>query len=165
MRVKLLRLGRALDCFSLSMVCSHTCLCGANHRHHHPAVVGDDDGFGDEDAEGVERSALIGADQMVKLREMFEGGNKTLAFHLEPKTVVLKVSMHCGGCARKVEKHIAKMEGVTSFQVDLETKKVVVVGDITPFEVLESVSKVKFAELWIQEEEMLARVAAGAALQ
>lgn len=25
--------------------------------------------------------------------------------------VVLRVSMHCNGCARKVEKHISKMEG------------------------------------------------------
>ncbi|RWW11164.1 hypothetical protein BHE74_00038885 [Ensete ventricosum] len=89
--------------------------------------------------------------------------------------------MHCNGCARKIEKHISKMEGmdefccylivykrkealnhhdlphslgslsvgVSSFKVDLENKKVVVVGDITPFEVLESVSKVKFAELWL----------------
>lgn len=40
--------------------------------------------------------------------------------------------------------------GVTSYQVDLETKMVVVRGDIVPFEVLESVSKVKYAELWEQ---------------
>ena len=40
--------------------------------------------------------------------------------------------------------------GVTSFEVDLEKKKVVVVGDVTPYEVLASVSKVmKFAELWV----------------
>jgi hypothetical protein len=39
--------------------------------------------------------------------------------------------------------------GVTSFEVDLASKKVVVMGDVTPFEVLESVSKVaKFAQLW-----------------
>ncbi|KAG1346254.1 putative heavy metal-associated isoprenylated plant protein 18 [Cocos nucifera] len=44
------------------------------------------------------------------------------------------------------------MEGVTSFEVDLENKKVVVMGDITPLEVLESVSKVKFAELWVARE-------------
>ena len=38
--------------------------------------------------------------------------------------------------------------GVSSFEVDLENKKVVVTGDITPYEVLRSVSKVmKFAEL------------------
>lgn len=93
------------------------------------------------------------------------------------QTVVLKVSMHCYGCAKKVEKHVSKIEGtnmkfrnfnlhvdpsmisyevdrcmyaagVTSFQVDLENKKVIVIGDITPYEVLQSVSKVKFAELW-----------------
>lgn len=40
--------------------------------------------------------------------------------------------------------------GVTSFEVDLESKKVVVIGDITPYEVLASISKVmKFAELWV----------------
>lgn len=39
--------------------------------------------------------------------------------------------------------------GVSSCEVDLESNKVVVIGDITPFEVLNSVSKVKFAELWV----------------
>ena len=38
--------------------------------------------------------------------------------------------------------------GVTSYKVDLESKRVVVIGDILPFEVLDSVSKVKNAELW-----------------
>jgi hypothetical protein len=43
---------------------------------------------------------------------------------------------------------------VTSFDVDLEKKKVVVVGDVTPYEVLASVSKVmRFAELWVAEEQ------------
>lgn len=37
--------------------------------------------------------------------------------------------------------------GVSSYKVDLETKMVVVMGDILPFEVLESVSKVKNAEI------------------
>src|SRR4051812_46681594 len=40
--------------------------------------------------------------------------------------------------------------GVSSFEVDLENKKVVVTGDVTPYEVLVSVSKVmKFAELLV----------------
>ncbi|KAL1559949.1 Heavy metal transport/detoxification superfamily protein [Salvia divinorum] len=34
----------------------------------------------------------------------------TLAFQLKPKMVVMKVSMHCNGCAKKVEKHISKLE-------------------------------------------------------
>lgn len=101
--------------------------------------------------------------------------------------------MHCNGCARKVEKHISKMEGmskcpipsllyiqtgfvthrsrmlmclfsvvsnkflvfriftitgVTSYKVDLESKMVVVIGDVLPDEVVQSVSKVKNAEIW-----------------
>lgn len=43
---------------------------------------------------------------------------------------------------------------MTSFEVDLEKKKVVVIGDITAYEVLESVSKVmKFAELWVAPQQ------------
>ncbi|MQL88700.1 hypothetical protein Taro_021267 [Colocasia esculenta] len=124
-------LSRVLGCLSLPSCCS-TSMC--------MRTLEEEDGF--------ERKALMASDEMIKLREIFEG-NKTLAFHLEPKTVVLRVSMHCHGCAKKVGKHISKMEGVTSFEVDLESKKVVVMGDITPFEVLESVSKVKSSELWI----------------
>ncbi|KZV27451.1 hypothetical protein F511_02560 [Dorcoceras hygrometricum] len=83
----------------------------------------------------------------LKLKDVLSAA-PTLAFQLKPKIVVMKVSMHCNGCARKVEKHISKLEGVISYQVDLETKMVVVSGDIVPFEVLESVSKVKNAQIW-----------------
>lgn len=38
--------------------------------------------------------------------------------------------------------------GVSSYKVDLNTKMVVVIGDIIPLEVLQSVSKVKNAQLW-----------------
>ncbi|XP_078432689.1 uncharacterized protein LOC144704227 [Wolffia australiana] len=64
------------------------------------------------------------------------------------QVVVLRVSLHCQGCAGKVKKHISKMEGVTSFSVDLEAKRVTVKGHVSPERVLESVSKVKKAELW-----------------
>ena len=37
--------------------------------------------------------------------------------------------------------------GVTSFSIDLESKKVTVMGHVSPAGVLESVSKVKKAEL------------------
>nr|GME03376.1 protein SODIUM POTASSIUM ROOT DEFECTIVE 2 [Ipomoea batatas] len=87
------------------------------------------------------------AGQVVKLKDVV-AGPPTLAFHLKPKTVVLRVSMHCKSCAKKVEKHISKMEGVSSYQIDMETKMVVVIGDVVPFEVLDSVSKVKNAQLW-----------------
>ncbi|XP_077211763.1 heavy metal-associated isoprenylated plant protein 45-like [Tasmannia lanceolata] len=128
-----LSLGRVLDCFCLSACSNSSCFCMNSL----------------DTQDDIERKALIGseASQMVRIRDVVSG-NQTLAFQLKPKMVVLRVSMHCNGCAKKVEKHISKMEGVTSFEVDLESKKVVVIGDILPFEVLECVSKVKNAELW-----------------
>ncbi|XP_076955318.1 uncharacterized protein LOC143630083 [Bidens hawaiensis] len=61
--------------------------------------------------------------------------------------VVLRVSLHCRGCEKKMRKHLSKMEGVTSFSIDFMAKTVTVVGDITPLAVLMSVSKVKNAKL------------------
>ncbi|XP_074579043.1 uncharacterized protein LOC141835499 [Curcuma longa] len=64
------------------------------------------------------------------------------------QVVVMRVSIHCQGCAGKVRKHISKMEGVTSFSIDLESKRVTVMGHVSPVGVLESISKVKKAEFW-----------------
>ncbi|PWA64314.1 Heavy metal-associated domain, HMA [Artemisia annua] len=64
------------------------------------------------------------------------------------EVVVMRVSIHCQGCAGKVKKHLSKMEGVTSFSIDLESKRVTVMGHVSPLAVLESMSKVKKAELW-----------------
>ncbi|PRQ33873.1 putative heavy metal-associated domain, HMA [Rosa chinensis] len=64
------------------------------------------------------------------------------------QVVVLRVSVHCKGCEEKLRKHLSKMEGVASFSIDLPTKKVTVIGDVTPLGVLASVSKVKKAQLW-----------------
>lgn len=66
----------------------------------------------------------------------------------DDQVVVLRVSIHCKGCEGKVRKHISKMEGVTSYTIDIATKKVTVVGKVTPSGVVESISKVKFAQLW-----------------
>ncbi|CAA0822025.1 Chloroplast-targeted copper chaperone protein [Striga hermonthica] len=68
------------------------------------------------------------------------------------QVVVMRVSIHCQGCAGKVKKHLSKMEGVTSFSIDLESKRVTVMGHVSPSGVLESISKVKKAELWINGE-------------
>ncbi|XP_059433024.1 protein SODIUM POTASSIUM ROOT DEFECTIVE 2 [Corylus avellana] len=127
-----LSFGRVLDCLCLSS-CSSSCFCMNTM----------------ENQDEFERRPLIASDkgQLLRLKDVVSG-NQTLAFQLKPKMVTLRVSMHCHGCARKVEKHISKMEGVTSYKVDLENKMVVVIGDILPFEVLESVSKVKNAEIW-----------------
>lgn len=63
------------------------------------------------------------------------------------QVVVLRVSLHCKGCERKMGKHISKMKGVRSFNIDFAAKKLTVVGDVTPLSVLASVSKVKKAQL------------------
>ncbi|KAI3675860.1 hypothetical protein L1987_85456 [Smallanthus sonchifolius] len=57
------------------------------------------------------------------------------------QVVEMRVSLHCQGCAGKVKKHLSKMEGVTSFSIDLETKRVTVMGHVSPVAVLESMSK------------------------
>ncbi|KAL6882024.1 hypothetical protein ACP4OV_011496 [Aristida adscensionis] len=103
----------------------------------------------EEDEDNNERNGLLRSqlDQVVPVAEVGEG-HKALAVHVEPKTVALKVSMHCHGCARKVEKQVSKLQGVVSFKVELENKKVTVVGNVDPVEVLESICKVmKRAEI------------------
>ncbi|KAE9620516.1 putative heavy metal-associated domain, HMA [Lupinus albus] len=67
----------------------------------------------------------------------------------EDQVVVLRVSFNCRACEGKVRKHISKMEGVTSFSIDRETKKVTIIGNVTPLGVVASVSKVKSAQLWL----------------
>ncbi|KAL6274664.1 hypothetical protein ACE6H2_025356 [Prunus campanulata] len=128
-----LSLGRVLDRFCLSSTGSSSCFCMNSM----------------ENEDEFERSPLVTGekDQFLRLKDVV-AGKQTLAFQLKPKMVMLRVSMHCNGCARKVEKHISKIEGVTSYKVDLESKMVVVIGDVLPREVLESVSKVKNAEIW-----------------
>ncbi|CAN4118991.1 unnamed protein product [Withania somnifera] len=64
------------------------------------------------------------------------------------QVVELRVSIHCKGCEGKVRKHISRMEGVKSFHIDLASKKVTVIGDVTPLGVLASISKVKNAQFW-----------------
>ncbi|QCD97854.1 copper chaperone [Vigna unguiculata] len=60
------------------------------------------------------------------------------------QVVVLRVSLHCKGCEGKVRKHLSRMRGVTSFNIDFAAKKVTVVGDVTPLSVLASISKLEF---------------------
>ncbi|KAJ4970396.1 hypothetical protein NE237_003495 [Protea cynaroides] len=68
--------------------------------------------------------------------------------HQVLQVVVLKVSLHCKACEGKVRKHISRMEGVTSFTIDFPTKKVTIIGDVTPAAVLASVSRIKSAQFW-----------------
>ncbi|XP_010532834.1 PREDICTED: uncharacterized protein LOC104808751 [Tarenaya hassleriana] len=124
---KLLKIGKVLDCLLLP---TNQCSCFCMNTL-------------DSEEDEFEKKPLI----PMTLKDVVSG-EQTLAFHLKPKVVELRVSMHCYGCAKKVEKHISKLDGVTWYKVELESKKVVVKGNILPFEVLESVCKVKNAQLW-----------------
>lgn len=64
-------------------------------------------------------------------------------------TVILKVAMMCTGCSGAVERVLGKMEGVQSFDVNLETQKVTVVGTVTHEEVVAKIAKTgKAVEPW-----------------
>lgn len=137
---KLKKMAKVFDCFTPSSCNSTSCFCINSME------------VQDEEDEFFDKQPLIATNnnkdnQLLTLKDVVNG-NQTLAFQLKPKMVTLRVSMHCKGCARKVEKHISKMEGVSSYTIDLETKMVIIIGDILPFEVVESVSKVKNAQLW-----------------
>lgn len=82
-------------------------------------------------------------------RHKLEDTNNNTSNLASFQVVVLRVSLHCQGCAGKLKKHLSKMEGVTSFSIDLETKRVTVMGHVSPTGVLESISKVKRAEFWV----------------
>eukprot|EP00200_Dunaliella_tertiolecta_P001853 CAMPEP_0202349056 /NCGR_PEP_ID=MMETSP1126-20121109/6708_1 /ASSEMBLY_ACC=CAM_ASM_000457 /TAXON_ID=3047 /ORGANISM="Dunaliella tertiolecta, Strain CCMP1320" /LENGTH=67 /DNA_ID=CAMNT_0048940805 /DNA_START=34 /DNA_END=237 /DNA_ORIENTATION=+ len=63
--------------------------------------------------------------------------------------VTLRVDMMCEGCVGAVKRVLGKLEGVESFDVNLEEKKVVVRGSATPEAVLEKVAKTgKKTEFW-----------------
>ncbi|KAI3423628.1 HMA domain-containing protein, partial [Psidium guajava] len=76
----------------------------------------------------------VGSDNSPSLKASYSARSRD-------QVVVLRVSLHCKGCESKVRKHLSKMEGVTSFSIDMETKKVTVKGDVTPLGVLASVSR------------------------
>ncbi|XP_004287080.1 PREDICTED: uncharacterized protein LOC101298054 isoform 1 [Fragaria vesca subsp. vesca] len=110
-----LSFGKVLDTLCLSSG-SSSCFCM---------------NYSEEIQDEFEKSPLIPGekDQFMRLKDVV-AGKQTLAFQLKPKMVMLRVSMHCNGCARKVEKHISKMEGMskslmhTGFSLQLETELV-----------------------------------------
>ncbi|XP_074581396.1 copper transport protein ATX1-like [Curcuma longa] len=68
------------------------------------------------------------------------------------ETVVLRVAMSCQGCVGAVKRVLTKMEGVESFDVDLQEQKVTVKGDVTPETVFQTVSKSgKKTSFWEEE--------------
>ncbi|KAL8090268.1 copper transport protein ATX1 [Apium graveolens] len=65
------------------------------------------------------------------------------------ETVVLKVGMSCQGCVGAVKRVLGKMEGVESFDIDIDQQKVTVKGNVQPDAVFQTVAKTgKKTEYW-----------------
>ncbi|MCO5586623.1 hypothetical protein L7F22_040564 [Adiantum nelumboides] len=58
-----------------------------------------------------------------------------------PQTVELKVAMTCQGCVGAVKRVLGKMEGVETYDIDLNAQKVTVKGNVKPEDVFATVSK------------------------
>ncbi|XP_076957886.1 heavy metal-associated isoprenylated plant protein 3-like [Bidens hawaiensis] len=56
-----------------------------------------------------------------------------------PVTVVLKLDLHCEGCAKKIKKSISQFEGVESVKADTASNKLTVVGKVDPTRIKERV--------------------------
>ncbi|XP_041008696.1 heavy metal-associated isoprenylated plant protein 35-like [Juglans microcarpa x Juglans regia] len=68
---------------------------------------------------------------------------------LKYQTWVLKVSLHCDGCKRKVKKVLQSIEGVFSITFDSQQYKVTVTGNVTVETLIKKLVKTgKRAEIW-----------------
>ncbi|XP_057805351.1 heavy metal-associated isoprenylated plant protein 6-like [Salvia miltiorrhiza] len=56
------------------------------------------------------------------------GGEKKVA----PMAVVLKMDLHCQGCAKKVRRSVRNLEGVETVKADCDAKKLTVTGNVDP---------------------------------
>lgn len=59
----------------------------------------------------------------------------------EVQTVILKVVLHCEGCARTVKRAVKRIPGMTAYDVDFPGQKVTVTGAIIPEDVYRHVSR------------------------
>ncbi|KAJ8492612.1 hypothetical protein OPV22_014333 [Ensete ventricosum] len=60
----------------------------------------------------------------------------------EPPEIVLKVDMHCEGCARKVERSLRRYEGVEDVKTDCKSRTVVIKGKAAdPAKICERIQK------------------------
>ncbi|KAI3810524.1 hypothetical protein L1987_20141 [Smallanthus sonchifolius] len=68
---------------------------------------------------------------------------------LKHKTCVLRVSIHCEGCKRKVNKLLQSFPGVHDILIDRQQQRVLVTGDVSPESLIRKLVKSgKHAELW-----------------
>ncbi|XP_078181355.1 heavy metal-associated isoprenylated plant protein 45-like [Carex rostrata] len=66
--------------------------------------------------------------------------------------VELKVGMHCDKCIKAIKKAIKKIDEMESYQVDSETNKITVTGNITTEEVIKALQKVGKTASSVSEE-------------
>ncbi|KAJ4819836.1 Heavy metal transport/detoxification superfamily protein [Rhynchospora pubera] len=78
---------------------------------------------------------------------------ETSQFTLTSMAVVeLKVGMHCDKCIKSIKKAIKKIDEMESYQLDSETNKITVTGNITTEEVVKALQKIgKSATSWSEE--------------
>ncbi|KAL3628482.1 hypothetical protein CASFOL_027528 [Castilleja foliolosa] len=73
-------------------------------------------------------------------KKAVEGGEKKAATAVEgggkkdegPITAVLKLDLHCEGCAKKVKRAVSHFEGVEKVKADCESNKLTVTGNVDP---------------------------------
>ncbi|XP_043711914.1 heavy metal-associated isoprenylated plant protein 36-like [Telopea speciosissima] len=73
---------------------------------------------------------------------------------LKYQTWVLKVSIHCEGCKRKVKKVLQGVEGVYTTMIDSPQQKVTVTGNVNAETLFGKLLKtMKHVELWPEKAE------------
>lgn len=73
---------------------------------------------------------------------------------LQYKIWVLKVSIHCEGCKKKVKKVLQSIEGVYQIEIDSKQHKVTVIGNVDGDTLVKKLAKTgKNAELWPENSE------------
>ncbi|KAJ0014367.1 hypothetical protein Pint_19801 [Pistacia integerrima] len=74
---------------------------------------------------------------------------------LKCKAWVLRVSIHCEGCKKKVKKILTNIDGVYRTEIDLRQQKVTVFGDVDAETLIKKLEKKygKHAELWPEQKE------------
>ncbi|ONK57066.1 uncharacterized protein A4U43_C10F16260 [Asparagus officinalis] len=80
-----------------------------------------------------------GGDNKNKNKEEGGGGGGEKKKEDGPISVVLKVDIHCEGCALKIKNSVKNFEGVDAVSTDMANNKVTVVGKVDPWKIRERV--------------------------
>ncbi|CAI0543179.1 unnamed protein product [Linum tenue] len=130
---KLMGFGKVFDrlCLSPSPPNSNSCFCANSLEAHDD---GDDYGevFEQKEPLMMMGSTIEKSNRVVRLKDVVSvNPNQTLAFQIKPKMVVLRVSMHCGGCAKK-KKNMQNRRRNLQIRRPLSSNGGDVVGDGVP---------------------------------